>query len=106
MRAMKLSRLAAGTSVAIVILTAWLGACTTTGTEPCGPESNKNGTCEEGTTCPSGTYPLNVTDPVDECPGSNGANGENYICCAPTSGSDAGTASSPSGTTDASANPG
>ncbi len=83
MRRMKLSRIGAGTTLATVILTAWLGACSTNSNESCGNAGNWNGTCEQGTTCPTGMVEINVTEsPATSCPGTNAAGGS-YICCGP-----------------------
>lgn len=93
MRRMKLSRIGAGASFAIVVLTAWLGACSS-GEEPCGNAGVKNGVCQTGPTCPSGSVELLTSDPVDSCPSSNSPSGENYICCVAT---DAAASAAPTG---------
>jgi hypothetical protein len=96
MRRMKLSRLGAGTSLAIAALIASLasmeGACANY-EEPCGNAGVKTGTCQVGPTCPSGSVEVLISDPSDSCPGSNGPGGENYICCNAT-GSGSGSSSS------------
>jgi len=100
MRRMKLSRLGAGTTLAIAALIASLSsmgaACEANYQEPCGNAGVKTGTCQVGPTCPSGSVEVLVSDPSDGCPGSNGSGGENYICCDSSmpgsAGSDAGTA--------------
>jgi len=90
MRAMNLPR-PARASLATLILTgcavSLFGACTTNGEEVCGINGVKNGTCEVGPTCPSGSVLLPISDPVDECPGSNAPAGVTYICCVPESAS-------------------
>jgi hypothetical protein len=77
---MRLSRIGAGATLAIVILTAWLGACSSTDNEVCGIGGAKNGTCEQGAACPSGMAQIMTTDPADMCPGSN-STGSNWVCC-------------------------
>jgi hypothetical protein len=85
MRRMKLSRLGAGTTLAIVAFMASLvsmqGACNTNGNEACGINGVKDGICQVGPTCPSDSAELVISDPSDSCPASNGAGGESYICC-------------------------
>jgi hypothetical protein len=83
MAAMNLSRLGAGTTLAVAILTAWMGACAN-GVEVCGVEGFKNGTCQVGPSCPSGSAELLISDPSDSCPASNSPAGLVYICCVPT----------------------
>ena len=111
MRRMKLSRLGVGTSLGVLALLGSLvsmqGACTTNGDEACGNNGVKNGICQVGPTCPSGSVEILISDPSDECPGSNGAGGESYICCNSNPGT--GSGASDSGTTapsDSGANPG
>ena len=108
MRRMKLSRLGAGTTLAIVAFLASLvsmqGACTTNGNEACGIDGIKNGICQVGPTCPSDQTELNISDPSDSCPASNGVGGETYICCVENVDGGATTTTAPA--TDAAANPG
>jgi hypothetical protein len=86
MRRMKLSRVAAGTTLATVVLTVWLGACSSNSNESCGADGMTNGTCEVGPSCPSGMVEINTTEsPATACPGSNGSGGTNYVCCGPES---------------------
>ena len=72
MNRMKLSRLCVGASLAIVVLTAWLGACAN-GDESCGAGGLKNGICRSPK-CPSGSVEVLISDPVDSCP-------DTYVCC-------------------------
>jgi hypothetical protein len=80
MRRMKLSRLGVGTSLAIGALTAWLGACSSNNTESCGKDGVINGTCQAGTSCPSGSAIELLSDPVNSCP-------DTYVCCVPSDAS-------------------
>lgn len=99
MRAMKLSRLGAGAGLTIVLLTAWLGACSTTDNEVCGADGIKNGICQSGPTCPSGSSVIAIADPSDQCPSTNRAGGTDYICCGPTSSTGGGSTTSTTTTT-------
>jgi len=70
----------------------WLGACGTDN-EACGVNGLKNGTCQVGPTCPSGSDIILIADPSDACPLSNAPGGENYVCCGPVVSNDAGNVS-------------
>jgi hypothetical protein len=92
MRAMNFPRLARHGVVAVLTssLLAVVGACSDSSNEACGNNGIKNGVCDQGTTCPSGTAWLNITSPADECP-------DTYLCCVPTTlGSAAGSGASTS----------
>ncbi len=100
MRRMTLTRLGAGALLSLGILTVWLGACAS-GNESCGLHGSEYpagapGTCHQGTTCPTGTTFLNISDPADECPQSGNPD-TSYICCVPSSDSGS-SASSPAAT--------
>ncbi len=94
----RLGRIGAGATLTSLLLVAWLGACSSEATEVCGTNGVKNGTCQLGPTCPSGSVEIPISDPADECPGTNAQGVASYLCCGPTTG---GGASSPSTATDA-----
>jgi hypothetical protein len=99
MRAMTFSRIGAGATLATVILTAWLGACSSDN-ESCGAAGMpKTGTCEQGTTCPSGMVEIMIADPADQCPATNSAT-QSYICCGPMGSSGTGATTTTTGNVD------
>src|SRR5665213_1179901 len=91
MRRMKLSRLGLGTTLAFVAFIASVasmgGGCEANYQEPCGVNGVKNGTCQPGPTCPSGSVEIPISDPSDGCPANDmpgtttTAAGTIYICC-------------------------
>jgi hypothetical protein len=98
MRAMKLSRLGAGTGLSLFVLTAWLGACSPNTDEACGNNGLKNGVCRQVTTCPSGSTEIPISDPSDMCPESNSTGTTSYICCASGTGTTGTTTGTGTGT--------
>jgi hypothetical protein len=91
---MKFPRLCVGAVLASAVFSMWLGACSDDD-EACGNDGVKNGVCQAGPTCSTGSVELPISSPADSCPANNGAGGAIYICCVP--GPDGGVSSIDSG---------
>jgi hypothetical protein len=82
MGAMRSVRLGLGAALALSILTTWLGACSSSATA-CGANGNKNGTCQSGPACSTGSREIPISDPFDMCPGAGDLGGPQGVCCEP-----------------------